>query len=91
MRATFPAIAGGAATAGRLGSVTVEEDRASDRRIAVAFAAVLVVEVALAFLADAGTYPLWVWLILSIATVLVAGLVFRWVQARAEGPTRPRR
>jgi len=47
--------------------------------------------VALAFLADAGTYPLWVWLILSIATVLVAGLVFRWVQARAEGPTRPRR
>ena len=90
MRATFPAIAGGAATAGRLGSVTVEEDRASDRRIAVAFAAVLVVEVALAFLADAGTYPLWVWLILSVGAVLVAGLVFRWVQMRAEGPIRPR-
>ena len=90
MRATFRAIAAGAASTGRLGSVTVEEDRASDRRIAVAFAAVLVVEVALAFLADAGTYPLWVWLILSIATVLVAGLVFRWVQMRAEGPLRPR-
>ena len=91
MRATFPAIAGGAATAGRLGSVTVEEDRASDRRIAIAFAVVLVVEVAFAFLADAGTYPLWVWLILSVGAVLVAGLVFRWVQARAEGPSRPRR
>ena len=70
--------------------MTVEEDRASDLRIAIAFAAVLVVEVALAFMADAGTYPLWVWLILSVGAVLVAGLVFRWVQMRAEGPIRPR-
>jgi hypothetical protein len=73
--------------------VTVDEDRASDRRIAVAFAAVLLVEVILAFMADAGTYPLWVWLILAIVAVLVAGLVFGWVQARAEGTSfwRPRR
>jgi ribose/xylose/arabinose/galactoside ABC-type transport system permease subunit len=73
--------------------VTVDEDRASDRRIAVAFAAVLLVEVILAFMADAGTYPLWVWLILAIVAVLVAGLVFGWVQARAEGTPfwRPRR
>ncbi len=56
--------------------VTVEEDRASDRRIAVAFAAVLVVEVVLAGMADAGTYPLWVWLVLSVLAVLAAGLVF---------------
>jgi hypothetical protein len=91
VRATFPAIAAAPTGAGRLGSVTVEEDRASDRRIAIAFAAVLVVEVALAFMADAGTYPLWVWLILSVGAVLVAGLVFRWVQVRAEGPTRLRR
>jgi len=63
----------------------VEEDRASDRRIAIAFAAVLVVEVVLAAMADAGTYPLWVWLVLAVATVLVAGLVFAVVQSRAEG------
>ena len=65
--------------------MTVEEDRASDRRIGVAFAAVLVVEVVLAGMADAGTYPLWLWLVLAIATVLVAGLVFGVVQRRAEG------
>jgi len=65
--------------------VSLEEDRASDKRIAVAFAAVLVVEVVLAGMADAGTYPLWVWLVLSILAVLVAGLVFALVQQRAEG------
>ena len=78
--------------------MTVEEDRASDRRIAIAFAVVVVVEVVLAGMADAGTYPLWVWLVLSIAAVLVAGLVFGLVRARAEGTplwrrsnlTRPR-
>ncbi len=63
----------------------MEEDRASDRRIAIAFAAVLVVEVVLAAMADAGTYPLWVWLVLAVATVLVAGLVFAVVQSRVEG------
>jgi hypothetical protein len=65
--------------------VTVDEDRASDRRIAIAFGAVLVVEVVLAGMADAGTYPLWAWLVLSVVAVLVAGLVFGLVQARAEG------
>lgn len=65
--------------------MTLEEDRASDRRIAIAFAVVLVVEVVLAFMADAGTYPLWVWLVLAVAAVLAAGLVFGLVQARAEG------
>ena len=63
----------------------MEEDRASDRRIAVAFAAVLVVEVVLAAMADAGTYPLWVWLVLAVGAVLVAGLVFAIVNSRAEG------
>ncbi len=76
--------------------VTVDEDRASDRRIAIAFAAVLLVEVVLAGMADAGTYPLWVWLVLSVLAVLAAGLVFALVQSRAEGtpvwrrPTRRR-
>jgi hypothetical protein len=63
--------------------VTVEEDRASDRRIAIAFAAVLVVQVVLAAMADAGTYPLWVWLVLAVGAVLVAGLVFAIVNSRA--------
>jgi hypothetical protein len=77
--------------------VSVEQDRASDRRIAIAFAAVLLVEVVLAGMADAGTYPLWVWLVLSVAAVLVAGFVFALVQSRAEGtpvwrrPSRRRR
>ena len=65
--------------------MALDDDRASDLRIAVAFAVVLVVETVLAFLADAGTYPLWVWLILAVVAVLVAGLVFALVQARAEG------
>jgi heme A synthase len=65
--------------------VTVEEDRASDKRIAIAFAVVLVVQVVLAIFADAGTYPLWVWLILAIGSVLLAGLVFALIQSRAEG------
>ena len=63
----------------------MEEDRASDRRIAIAFAAVLVVQVVLAAMADAGTYPLWVWLVLAVGAVLVAGLVFAIVNSRAEG------
>jgi hypothetical protein len=66
-------------------AVTVSEDRASDRRIAVAFGAVLVSEVVLATLADAGLYPLWAWLVLAVATVLVAGLAFAGVEARSEG------
>jgi len=68
-----------------LGGVSVEEDRASDRRIGIAFAVVLVVEVVLAGMADAGTYPLWVWLVLSVAAVLAAGAVFAVVESRAEG------
>ena len=65
--------------------MSVEEDRASDKRIAIAFAVVLVVQVVLAILADAGTYPLWVWLILAIGSVLAAGLIFSLVRSRTEG------
>lgn len=65
--------------------MTIEQDRASDRRIAIAFAAVTVVEVVLAFLADAGTYPLWVWLLLAVGAVLIVGAVFGVVRSRAEG------
>jgi protein-S-isoprenylcysteine O-methyltransferase Ste14 len=65
--------------------VGIEEDRASDRRIMVAFALMLVVEVVLAVLADAGTYPLWVWLILAVAAVLAGAIAWGVVQARTEG------
>ena len=65
--------------------MTVEDDRASDRRILVAFAATLVAEVVLAALADAGAYALWVWLVLAIATVLAAGGAWAIVQSRTEG------
>ncbi len=51
----------------------------------VAFGSVLLVEVVLAALADAGTYPLWAWLVLAIGAVLVAGLLFAAVPARSEG------
>ena len=65
--------------------MTVEEDRSSDRRILIAFAATLVTEVVFAILADAGTYPLWVWLILAIGAVLVAGAAWAVVESRTEG------
>jgi hypothetical protein len=65
--------------------VTVEEDRASDRRIMIAFALMIVVEVVLAIFADAGTYSLEVWLVLSVAAILVGGLAWAAVAARTEG------
>lgn len=61
------------------------EDRAADRRFLVAVSAVLVVEVALGALADAGAYPLWLWLVLTIATVLVAAALWR---AAPSGPAQ---
>jgi len=65
--------------------VSVEEDRASDRRIMVAFGLMLLVEVTLAVLADAGAYNLEVWLALSIGAVLFGGLAWAVVAARTEG------
>jgi len=63
--------------------VTVEEDHASDRRVGVAIVGVMVAEVVLAGFADAGAFPLWVWLILTVVVVLVAGLLFALSQSRA--------
>ena len=64
---------------------TTQADRASDRRFGVAVAAVFVMQVALAGLADAGVYPLWVWLVLAVGSVLLAGAVF-WVTQRRQSP-----
>ena len=53
--------------------MTIEDDRASDKRFFLTFAAVLVAEVVLGVLADAGTINLEVWLVLAILVVLAAG------------------
>jgi hypothetical protein len=65
--------------------VSIEDDHASDRRFALALGGLLVVEVILAGLADAGVIALWLWLVLAIVAVLVAGLVTAVSQSRAEG------
>lgn len=65
--------------------MSIEDDHASDRRFALALGGVLVVEVILAGLADAGAIPLWLWLVLAIVAILVAGLITAVSQSRAEG------
>ena len=65
--------------------MSTREDHASDRRFAITLAALLAVEVVLAFIADAGTIALWLWLVLAIIAILVAGLVTAVVSHRAEG------
>lgn len=65
--------------------MSIKDDHASDRRFALALGGLLVVEVVLAGLADAGAIALWLWLVLAIAAVLVAGLATAVSQSRAEG------
>jgi len=62
--------------------MTIEEDRASDKRFLLMFAAVLVAEVVLGVLADAGTINLEVWLVLAVLVVLAAGGVTALLQRR---------
>jgi hypothetical protein len=54
-----------------------DADRAADRRFAVAVAFLVVVEVILAGLADAGTIGLVVWLVLTVAAVGAAAVLAR--------------
>jgi len=65
--------------------VTVQEDRASDRRFAITLAVLLVVEVVLAGVADAGAIALWLWLVLAVGAVLAAGVATALVRNRTEG------
>lgn len=65
--------------------MSIEDDHASDRRFALALGGLLVVEVILAGLADAGAMALWLWLVLAIIAVLVAGVITAVSQSRAEG------
>jgi hypothetical protein len=67
--------------------VTIEEDRASDKRIAIFAGTLMLVEIILGYIADAGTIGLVVWLILAVGAVLVAGAVFAVVQRRGRPAT----
>lgn len=62
--------------------MTIEDDRTSDRRFLVAFAALMAVEIVLGFLADAGTIGLGVWLVLAVAAILVTGAISAAAQRR---------
>ncbi|GAC1595270.1 MAG: hypothetical protein NVS3B21_18210 [Acidimicrobiales bacterium] len=53
---------------------SVNDDRADDRRFAYAVGGLMIVEVALAGLADSGVIALWVWLVTAVIAILVAGL-----------------
>jgi hypothetical protein len=64
--------------------VTVEDDHASDRSFAVAVGGLMAVEVALAALADAGVYALWVWCVLAVLAIFAAALFARAGQARTD-------
>ncbi len=61
-----------------------DADQRADRRFALALAVVLVIEVVLGALADAGAYPLWAWLVLAVATVLGAGIVFKVIHGNGD-------
>jgi len=61
----------------------VREDRDSDRRVLIAAAGVMGSQVVLAALADAGDFALWVWLVLAVVDILVAGALFALGQRRA--------
>ena len=65
--------------------MNIEEDRASDRRFAVALAGVLVVEVILAGAADGGAIALWLWLVLAIIAILLGGAGLAVLQHWTEG------
>jgi uncharacterized protein (DUF58 family) len=71
--------------------MAVAEDHAADRRLGLAVAALVAIEVALAFLADSNSIGLVVWLVLAVAAVLVVAAASAAVQRRAERPAeRPR-
>ena len=62
--------------------MTVEQDRAADRSFAIAAAGLMVAEVALAALADAGVFALWVWCILAVLAIFVAAALALAAQRR---------
>jgi hypothetical protein len=67
--------------------VTIEEDRASDKQIAIFAGTLMLVEIVLGYIADAGTIGLVVWLVLAVGAVLVAGALFALIQRRGRPVT----
>lgn len=65
--------------------MTVHEDRVSDRRFAITLGVLLLIEVVVAGVADAGVIPLWLWLVLAVGAILAVGLVSAVVRNRTEG------
>ena len=63
-------------------AVTVAEDRAADRRMALAVAVLVVLEVAEATLADSGTIGLVTWLVMAVGSVLAVATAAAWHQRR---------
>jgi hypothetical protein len=68
--------------------VTVDDDHASDRSFARAVGGLMAAEVALAVLADAGVFALWLWCVLAVAAIFVAAWLARAGQARTDHPPR---
>ena len=67
--------------------MTIEEDRASDKQIAIFAGTLMLVEIVLGYIADAGTIGLVVWLVLAVGAVLVAGALFALIQRRGRPVT----
>jgi hypothetical protein len=61
----------------------VDADRAADRRVGVAVAVLIVLEVIEASLADAGVIGLVVWLVLAVGSILAVSIGAAWFQQRA--------
>lgn len=55
--------------------MATDDDIARDRGFAISAAFLLVAEVALGALADGGTIPIWLWLVLAVAAVGVTALL----------------
>ena len=64
--------------------MSTADDHAADRRLGLSIAGLVGVEVVLAFLADANSIGLVVWLILAVLAVLVMAALALLLQARAE-------
>jgi hypothetical protein len=66
--------------------MSVADDHAADRRLGGAIAVLVILEVVFAFLADANTIGLLVWLVLAVGAVLVVAAAAAALQRRAEPP-----
>jgi hypothetical protein len=64
--------------------VTVADDRASDRRVAVSAAFLVVAEAVVAGLADSGVIAIWLWAVLAVVAVGVTAVLAAWLGRAAQ-------